>query len=189
MGKNPAHHRMDPTEGQNKVNQVFLGRIWRAAAVAVTVSAACATMPGMGHAAARHVTPPAPPPPVMDVPTLLSQAPSLVGKRVTLSCYIASASAGGAACAAFRIDDLPGSVNWNGSVPLDGTSLEAASSDKAQQMCGDTGMHPQCRAEVTGIVYDPFGDMGVQGKRNFELRDARIRWLALPEKAATAKRH
>ncbi|POF62058.1 hypothetical protein [Novacetimonas maltaceti] len=166
------------------MNRVFHGRAWRAA---VAASALCAMTSGMAHAAARHAAPAAPTP-VMDVPTLLSQGPSLVGKRVTLTCYIASANMGGAACAAFRIDDLPGSVNWNGSVPLDGTSLEAASSEKAQQMCGDTGMRPQCKAEVTGIVYDPFGDMGVQGKRNFELRDARIRWLALPEKTTTKRR-
>lgn len=173
------------------MNRLFHGRAWRVAGVASALCAGWMTLADVAHATSpRHAAAATPATvPVMDVPTLLSQGPSLVGRRVTLTCYIASASSGGAACSAFRIDDLPDHVNWNGSVPLDGASMEGASLDKAQQMCGDTGMHPQCKAEVTGIVYDPFGDMGVQGKRNFELRDARVHWLALPEKTTRTTRH
>ncbi|MDT8870190.1 hypothetical protein RAA17_00830 [Komagataeibacter rhaeticus] len=51
-------------------------------------------------------------------------------------------------------------MDWNGTVPLDGPTMEDASLRRAQQICGDTGQQPQCRAEVSGVVYDPFGDMG-----------------------------
>lgn len=126
----------------------------------------------------------------MDVAAFQTQAGQYVGKLVHVSgCYITSANSGGADCAAFRIADLPGQVDWNGSVPLDGPTMEEASFRKAQQICGDTGQHEQCRAEVSGVVYDPFGDMGVQGQRNFELRNVRIQWLAEPTAHPAEKTH
>ncbi|MCE2575547.1 hypothetical protein [Komagataeibacter sp. FNDCR2] len=138
---------------------------------------------------ARHETPPAPVT-VLDVAAFQTEAGQYVGKLVHVNgCYITSASSGGADCAAFRIADLPGKVDWNGSVPLDGPTMEDASFRKAQQICGDTGRHDQCRAEVSGDVYDPFGDMGVQGQRNFELRNVRIHWLAEPATQEREKTH
>lgn len=142
------------------------------------------TGPLSGAALARASKPPAEPPastPVLDVAAFQTQAARYVGRPVRIEgCYITSANSGGADCAAFRIADLPGQVDWNGTVPLDGPTMEDASLRRAQQICGDTGQQPQCRAEVSGVVYDPFGDMGVQGQRNFELRNARIHWLAEP---------
>ncbi|WP_244191889.1 hypothetical protein [Komagataeibacter swingsii] len=144
---------------------------------------AAATAPGPAtarDAKARHEAAPAPVA-TLDVAAFQTQAAQYVGKLVRVEgCYITSANSGGADCAAFRIADLPGQVDWNGAVPLDGPTMEESSFHKAQQICGDTGKNAQCQAEVSGVVYDPFGDMGVQGQRNFELRNARIHWLAEP---------
>lgn len=162
---------------------------------ALAALAIMAAGPFAGAAMARAPRPDArPPAPALDVAAFQTQAAQYVGKAVRIEgCYITSANSGGADCAAFRIADLPGQVDWNGTVPLDGTTMEEASLRRAQQICGDTGQQPQCRAEVSGVVYDPFGDMGVQGQRNFELRNARIHWLApaAPKAAATtaAARH
>ncbi|WP_241503033.1 hypothetical protein [Komagataeibacter melaceti] len=154
------------------------------------VAAGMASTPAMARETkARHAAPPAPVT-ELDVATFQTAAGQYVGKPVRVSgCYITSASSGGADCAAFRIADLPGKVDWNGSVPLDGPTMEESSFRKAQQICGDTGRHDQCRAEVTGDVYDPFGDMGVQGQRNFELRNVRIHWLAEPAPQESEKKH
>ncbi|MGS0648428.1 hypothetical protein ACU81Q_12445 [Komagataeibacter melomenusus] len=144
---------------------------------------ACA--PAQAREPRGHGAPPAPPPPTLDVAAFQAQAAQYVGKPVRIEgCTITSANAGGADCATFRIADLPGKVDWNGAIPLDGPTMEEASFRKAQQICGDTGQHEQCRADVTGVVYDPFGDMGVQGQRNFELRQVRIHWLAEPPRKA-----
>ncbi|MCE2565079.1 hypothetical protein [Komagataeibacter sp. FNDCF1] len=137
---------------------------------------------GMVSVAAMARSPqhrPEAPVPALDVAAFQNQAAQYVGKPVRIQgCYITSANSGGADCAAFRIADLPGQVDWNGTVPLDGPTMEEASLRRAQQICGDTGQQERCRAEVSGVVYDPFGDMGVQGQRNFELRNVRIHWLA-----------
>ena len=139
-----------------------------------------AAAPAMARDPRGHGAPPAPPP-TLDVASFQAQAAQYVGRPVRIEgCPITSANSGGADCAAFRIADLPGKVDWNGAIPLDGPTMEDASFRKAQQICGDTGQHEQCRADVTGVVYDPFGDMGVQGQRNFELRQVRIHWLAEP---------
>lgn len=154
------------------------------------IAAGTATAPAMARQAkARHDAAPAPVA-TLDVAAFQTQAPQYVGKPVRIEgCYITSANSGGADCAAFRIADLPGQVDWNGAVPLDGPTMEEASFHKAQQICGDTGKHEQCQAEVSGVVYDPFGDMGVQGQRNFELRNARIHWLAEPAPHKADHRH